>query len=75
MIKVKYIGTENKASFDDNTVYEVLEVITPFPRMVCYRILDELNDLAYYPWCDFLIVDGFDEAKQYGIKVKDPRII
>lgn len=73
MIKVKYIGTDNQASFDNDAVYDVVEVIEPFPKIVCYRIQDEMNDLAYYLWSDFLIVDGFDEAKEYGIKVKDPR--
>ena len=75
MIKVKYIGKGNLASFDRSAVYDVMEVAEPFPKTVCYQIKDELNDLAYYPWSDFLIVEGFEEAKRHGIKVKDPRTI
>ncbi len=75
MIKVKYIGKEYMASFDNDAIYDVLDVIEPMPKVICYQIQDELKDVAYYPWSDFLIVEGFEEARTYGIKAKDPRTV
>ena len=53
MMRVKYIGTENPASFIEGKAYDVLETIDLVPRVPFYKIEDELGDVALYPWCDF----------------------
>ena len=52
-MRVRYIGTENPASFVEGKEYEVIEVVDVIPKIPLYRIEDELGDVALYPWCDF----------------------
>lgn len=69
MIRVEYIGTEYLASLVNGRIYDVEEVADIFSgsEVPFYKIHDDMGDDAYYPWSDFRVVDGMDEARMYGI--------
>ena len=62
-MRVRYIGTENPASFIEGKEYEVLEVSEIMPKVPLYKIRDELGDVALYPWCDFEEADDALEKR------------
>ena len=66
MIRVKYMGTEYLASLVKGRIYDVMEVVYPFGD-VKVPFHDDMGDDAYYHWSDFEVVDGMDEAREYGI--------
>ncbi len=68
MIQVEYIDDYDCASLERGRVYEVVDVVEPFKKVVCYGIVDELGDKAYYPWNMFRVVSGGSDLQRYGIK-------
>lgn len=75
MMKVKYIGTDEPLSLTYGRVYDVEEVVFPFgEKLPIYQMVDDVGDSACYPWCDFVVVDGFDIAERHGIP-SDPRTV
>lgn len=68
MMRVKYIGTDNPASFIEGKVYDVLETVNIIPNIPLYKIKDELGDTALYPWSDF--EEACEEGQQAIESVK-----
>lgn len=67
MIKVVYIEHDDGVSLRGDVVYDVLEVATFIPGVPLYKLEDSMHDIAYYPWSSFKVVEGLEDAMEYGI--------